>query len=206
MWKLMNTLLTCSGLAMVGHAQTVAIFTVSQPPQFLVDAGEDLIYSGEPLILGGLPTATGGGGMYTYVWQPAAFLDDPTAPNPVLSGLAATTVFTVTVTDVVSGCMKSGEVEVVPFGFIGVNEIDAKWCLIHPNPATTEAWVEAKELMASITMRSLTGQEVLPTSYPASTYAHLDLSTVPDGMFVLTVSLVSGQNINYKLCKASSVR
>ena len=206
MRKPIITLLSLLALAVASHAQTVAVFTVSQPPQFMVDAGEDQIYIGAPLTLGGLPTATGGGGTHSYAWQPAALLNSPTVPNPTLSGLTATTVFTVTSTDLASGCIKSSDVEVVYDILAGIAEFNASWGRIYPNPAATEAWVEAKEVIASITLRSLTGQEVLRTAYPASATALLDLGTVPDGMYLLTVSLASGQLINHKLCKASSVR
>lgn len=206
MRKPIITLLSILALAMASYAQTTAVFIVSQPPQFLVDAGADQIYIGAPLTLGGLPTATGGGGTHTYDWEPSALLNNPTEPNPTLSGLTATTLFTVTATDVTSGCMKSSEVEVVYDNSAGLSEFNAHWGRIYPNPAATVAWVEAREVITSISLRSLTGQEVLRTAYPSSATARLDLATVPDGLYLLTVSLASGQLINYKLCKASSVR
>jgi len=206
MRKPIITLLSILALAMANYAQTTAVFIVSQPPQFLVDAGADQIYIGAPLTLGGFPTATGGGGTHTYVWEPSALLNNPTSPNPVVSGLTATTLFTVTATDVTSGCMKSNEVEVIYDILAGMNEFNAQWGRIYPNPAATLAWVEAKEVIASITLRSLAGQEVLRTAYPSSATVRLDLAIVPDGMYLLTVSLASGQLINHKLCKASSAR
>ena len=65
--KSMTTLLAIVGMALIGQAQTVALFAVDQPPQFLVDAGAEQTFTGEPLSLGGQPTATGGGA--TYRWR-----------------------------------------------------------------------------------------------------------------------------------------
>ncbi|MBK9415738.1 MAG: hypothetical protein IPN62_00300 [Flavobacteriales bacterium] len=189
MRKPIITLLSILALAMASYAQTTAVFIVSQPPQFLVDAGADQIYIGAPLTLGGFPTATGGGGTHTYVWEPSALLNNPTSPNPVVSGLTATTLFTVTATDVTSGCMKSNEVEVIYDILAGMNEFNAQWGRIYPNPAATLAWVEARA-----------GRGV--AAYPSSRWPRLGQCR---GV-LLTVSLASGQLINHKLCKASSAR
>ena len=206
MVKLMITLSTLAVAALVGHAQKVALFTVDQPPQFVVDAGVDQTFSGSSLTLGGQPTAAGGGAAYTFVWEPAGAFEDPTAANPILLDLSATTLFTVTVTDLISGCVKTGEVEVIDDFISGTDELIGRLGRVYPNPTENELSVEAKEEIASITLRSLTGQEVMRATYPASSTAKLYLSQVPDGLCLLTMSLISGHQITHKLCKASSAR
>ena len=51
--------------------------------------------------IGGSPTAVGGNTPYTYSWSPATGLDDATLANPTAAP-AATTLYTVTVTDALS--------------------------------------------------------------------------------------------------------
>lgn len=202
----MIPLLVLVGSAMCGHAQTVALFTVDQPTQFLVYAGEQQIYSGIALTLGGQPTATGGGASYTYSWMPTAGLDDATVANPILSELSANTVFTVSVQDVASGCVKTSEVEVVLEGTVGIFELNDRMGRVYPNPTANEVTVQAQQAIAAITLRSVTGQEVKQSAFPATSTAKLDLSDVPDGLYLLTFSLEFGHQITHKLCKASSVR
>ncbi len=48
----------------------------------------------------------------TYAWSPATFLSNTNTANPVASGVTATTNYTVTVTDPVSGCNTSSTVTV----------------------------------------------------------------------------------------------
>jgi hypothetical protein len=77
---------------------------------------------------------------------------------------------------------------------------------VYPNPTANELTVEAQEAIAAITLRSVTGQEVMRTAYPAASTAKLYLSDVPDGLYLLTISLATGHQITHKLCKTSSVR
>ena len=49
-------------------------------------------------VIGGNPTASGGSGGYSFVWTPATGLDSTTVANPTATP-AATTIYTVTVTD-----------------------------------------------------------------------------------------------------------
>jgi hypothetical protein len=75
------------------------------------DAGTDKsILLGDSVTIGGSPVATGGSGSYTYLWSPAAGLDDPTKPNPTASPSGSAN-YTVTVTDG-RGCRGSDDVRV----------------------------------------------------------------------------------------------
>ena len=53
---------------------------------------------GYPATIGGSPTASGGNGVYTYLWSPTTGLNDATVANPIASP-SETTLYTVTLTD-----------------------------------------------------------------------------------------------------------
>lgn len=61
--------------------------------------------------LGGTPTATGGNGAYTYSWSPATGLSCTNCANPVANG-AATTTYTLTVSDAGNVCQGQSQVTV----------------------------------------------------------------------------------------------
>ncbi len=81
----------------------------SQPP--VADAGADqAICAGAPVQIGGSPTGSGGeGGPYTYSWTPTTGLDDATVANPNASP-AATTTYTVEVTETSTGLSATDDV------------------------------------------------------------------------------------------------
>jgi hypothetical protein len=67
------------------------------------NAGQDLsIPYGTNTTLQG--SASQGSGDYTYSWEPAALLTDPTVPTPGTVQMEQTTQFTLTVTDLAGGC------------------------------------------------------------------------------------------------------
>ncbi len=84
-------------------------------------AGNDkLIQYGTSTSLQG--SATGGSGTYSYHWEPANLLIDPDVSNPVTVDLFETTDFTLTVTDLGSGCQIPDVVKVtVTGGPLGAN-------------------------------------------------------------------------------------
>ncbi len=68
-----------------------------------VNAGADTaICAGQSVALGGNPTATGGTTPYSFDWTPATGLNNATAANPTATP-AATTTYTLTVTDAKGG-------------------------------------------------------------------------------------------------------
>ena len=95
------------------------IVTVNDLP--VTDAGPDSTISyGASIILYG--TASGGSGSYSYSWSPADSLVDPLIEDPTTINLHATTVFTLTVTDDVTGCQNTAQVIItVTGGVLSVN-------------------------------------------------------------------------------------
>ena len=83
----------------------------------VADAGTDQsILTDESTTLNAL--ATGGSGSYTYLWGPSSSLVSTNVQNPQTTDLTQTTVFTVTVTDAVSGCTDTDEIIVTITGGI----------------------------------------------------------------------------------------
>ena len=94
-------------------ASTCQTVTVNQG--ITADAGQDRTITfcpGAFTILGGSPTGTGGSNNYSYAWSPSANLNGSTVPNPIVTNLATTTTFTVTVTDNATGCFSTDQVTV----------------------------------------------------------------------------------------------
>ena len=137
--------------------QNVVEFSVTQPPQFVVDAGSDQTYAGVPLVLGGGPTAIGGGGWYGYQWSPEEFLSDPTISNPTAAGLTEETVFTVEVWDAVNNCIKVDQV-VVDLLSTGVDLSVRVGLKIFPNPSNGMVNIQCHQPIRWISLRSLSGQ------------------------------------------------
>jgi hypothetical protein len=110
---------------------------------------------------------------YTYVWSPATFLSSTTIANPLASGVTATTTYTVTVTNLATGCTGTSSVTVTPSAPISA---------------------------ASITPASpafCTGSSVTLTAVPANggepyTYAWADPSNNPAGTAATQVANVAG--------------
>jgi autotransporter-associated beta strand protein len=90
-----------------GAATAQVVVTINAAPVANAGPGQT-VCPNRPVMLGGSPTASGGAGPYTYSWAPPIGLSDPTAANPVAT-IAATTTYTVTVTDT-NGCTGSDSV------------------------------------------------------------------------------------------------
>jgi len=69
------------------------------------------ICSGDNIQIGGSPTGSGTAGPYSYSWSPAAGLSNTSIANPTANP-ATTTTYTVTVTDIPSGCSSTSSVTI----------------------------------------------------------------------------------------------
>ncbi|MBK8500291.1 MAG: T9SS type A sorting domain-containing protein [Flavobacteriales bacterium] len=199
MLKPTTALIFLTGLAAAGQAQTVALFTVDQPPQFQVDAGDDLVY--EPGLTLQM-VATGGTSTYTYLWSPSQFLDDPTAAAPQVQGLFSTTLFTVQVTDPGLDCTLTDEV-LVDFatGMFGTGDgvLD-----VFPNPTDGPVRIHATGAILRVQLRAPNGALVTELSGMAMRDVVMDVSALPAGVYFMTVSFTAGRSHTYKLCTTSA--
>ena len=103
--------LTAYGTSGCGNMNNFAMVTLTIYPALIADAGDDkTIISGTATNLNG--TALGGSGVLSYNWTPEEFIvtNDSLTPNTV--PLIAETVFTLTITDALSGCSQRDNVTI----------------------------------------------------------------------------------------------
>jgi GH25 family lysozyme M1 (1,4-beta-N-acetylmuramidase) len=125
-------------------------------PKPVADAGPSTTIIGTAsATLGGHPTGAGGTSPYSYVWSPPAGLNSDTAANPVVSGIALNTIYTVTVTDS-KGCSTTDSVEIyigncnIPAPTLQLNQCD----FIAQNIASVNyQWYLQGNLIAGATSR-----------------------------------------------------
>lgn len=81
----------------------------------IVNAGPtQYISQGDNAILDG--SASSGSGNFSYSWEPAGLLVNPSIPNPTTISLSSSHIFTLTVTDLVTGCENTSQTQVVVTG------------------------------------------------------------------------------------------
>jgi hypothetical protein len=86
-------------------------------------------------------SATQGSGNYTFAWEPASLLDDPTSPTPTTTNMELTTTFSLTVTDLAGGCQDMDEVLVqVTGGPLGVNPAASPMFICYGESSELSAW------------------------------------------------------------------
>lgn len=94
-----------------GYNVSNGIILVTVYPRPVPNAGNDqTIPHGTATQLSG---SGSGGSSFSYHWEPADKLVDPTLPSPVTANLYSTTVFTLTLTDLTTGCSSTGHDEVI---------------------------------------------------------------------------------------------
>ena len=84
---------------MIAALAAILATTVCASAQLVANAGSpQTVCAGDSVTLGGSPTASGGTLPYTYIWTPAATINNPSAANP-RAQVNATTTFYLTVID-----------------------------------------------------------------------------------------------------------
>jgi len=178
----------------IAYGQTNINLSVSQPPQLIVDAGEDAtINVGENITLGGTPTAEGGSGSYIYSWNHPSYLDNSIIANPVATPPGNLT-FAITVTDD-NGCSESDTVSIIVIGGTGINDdITSISLRIFPNPGSgsfTIAFSNAvNEKDLRITINNLSGQKVYEEicDIKSGLEKEIDISHLPEGFYFLIIN------------------
>lgn len=81
----------------------------------IANAGNDVVIApGASISLNG--SGSGGSGSYSYYWTPALIVDTPYIQNPTTMALNNSTTFTLYVTDSVTGCVGSAQVQAIVVG------------------------------------------------------------------------------------------
>jgi hypothetical protein len=165
---------------------------VTATPLPVANAGPDQVIGfGGSTVLSG--SATGGSGTYSWHWEPAALLVNPNIQNPVTLNLTSSVQFTLTATDLVSGCVGSDQVLVTVTG--GPLSVDAQG---NPNPDCQGQMVQLLALVSGGTGNynfvwtsnppGFTSNLPNPADYPVQTSTYI--VTVNDGFATVQDSVL----------------
>jgi hypothetical protein len=177
----------------ITFSQTTVNISAEQPPQLIVDAGDDAtINEGEGVTLGGTPAATGGSGNYIYNWNHTSYLDNSIIANPLATPPGNLT-FTLTVTDE-NGCTESDAASVTVIGGTGISDSKTNIDLnIFPNPNNGKFTIvfsnSINEKGLHITVTNLSGQKVYEEVFNAKPdfQKEIDISFLSGGFYILTI-------------------
>ncbi|MCX6232565.1 MAG: T9SS type A sorting domain-containing protein [Bacteroidetes bacterium] len=89
------------------------VVTVNTKPVPNAGSNQTIVSGGTTTLLG---SASSGSGFYLYQWKPAALLVNPNIAHPITNALTFSTVFTLVVTDSLTGCMDSANTTVLISG------------------------------------------------------------------------------------------
>jgi PKD repeat protein len=151
-----------------------------------VTADPEIVDEGEKSQLN--VVATGGSGEYTYIWEPAETLDDPTISNPVASPIDPETIYKVVVTDS-EGNSESGDVTVTIRNW-SVNESVTNHAKVYPNPNNGNFTIEGK---GSYQLLNGLGQVILSDVYNGKTQIHAQ--GLQQGIYFLRLSGDNGSKV-----------
>jgi hypothetical protein len=183
------------GINEAGGSVTVTIFDNPVP-----DAGNDqTIPYGTSAILQG--SAGSGSGYYNFSWQPTDKLIDPYVAQPTTVNLSESTLFTLSVTDIVTGCI-SEQVDnvIVIITSVGIEdqEEDSGFITVIPNPNHGQFTLQVNRKVSNISIFDLTGN--LIDSYNevqnSPLEKNIDLSHYNSGMYLIKATLENGIHVN----------
>jgi hypothetical protein len=193
------TLFLFAAITSALQAQTIITFTVDQPPKFEVDAGDDVAYTPGLTLQA---AANGGTNNFSYLWAPPQYLDDPTSETPEVVGILGTTLFTVQVTDLGLGCTLVDDVQ-VDFN-IGMPEVGLGALAVFPNPTDGLVRIQGPVAVQRVQLRSPSGALVMEHQGMAMREVAVDVSSLPAGVYFMTIDLVDGRSHTSKLCSTSA--
>lgn len=200
---LLNALLCAvAGMCFVPFAcaqHSLTLFTDQPESPLTVDAGSDLRFDGNAVRLGGEPTARGGHGDYSYRWEPAEYLDDPTLPNPRIIRLDRSVTFRLRVQDRGRSCEKTAEV------FVSAPHADADGAApevtAFPNPFSDAVTFRANAGIELLTVTDLAGKHIAQKRPADAPTFRFEAGHLPPGIYLFTIRFSDGSTIVEKLCK-----
>ncbi|MBR0177479.1 MAG: PKD domain-containing protein [Bacteroidales bacterium] len=162
-----------------GWVATISCVGNHEPMIINVSANPAEINEGESTRLEAI--VMGGAGNYTWLWEPAETLDDPTSCCPVATPVAPETTYKVVVTDA-DGNTTSGEVTVTIKNWsISENPVEP---FVYPNPSKGTFTIHLAGTYKYIIFNSF-GQKVM--SGEAFGEAEINASHLAEGVYVLQI-------------------
>jgi len=162
-----------------GWVATVACVGNYEPMIISVTANPEVINEGETSQLEAI--VMGGAGNYTYLWEPAETLDDPTSCCPIATPVESETTYKVVVTDA-EGNTIDGEVT-VSIRNLSVTE-NANVPIVYPNPSHGRFTINAIGEYSYEMFNSL-GQKVL--SGKANGKTEINAQELKEGIYFLQI-------------------
>ncbi len=174
-----------------GWKATVHCIGTYDPIELELSVDPENVEEGEPCQLS--VVATGGTGVYTYLWEPAdaineGTIDDPTSANPIVRPLGTpVSTYKVTVTDT-EGNMASDDITIT-VSPLSVSENSIK-PIVYPNPSHGNFTIEGK---ASYKLFNSLGQVVL--SGVCEGKSQIEAQSLQRGIYFLRLSNESGSKV-----------
>ena len=148
-----------------------------EPLTITVSADPEIINEGESTQL--KVAAEGGSGEYTYSWEPAESLSDPSCAEPIATPELPTT-YKVTVSDGYSTV--DGEI-FIDIRDLGLGENGLQNIMVFPNPAQSVLNIEGR---CDYRLMNCLGQTIAEGSSEGKT--QIDLNGISEGVYFLTLS------------------
>ena len=135
--------------------------------------------------------AFGGGGNYSYRWEPTDMVVDPEAQVTNTVALTSNQVYTVSVTDG-EGNTASANIEITVIPDVNTAENQTSTVQVYPNPTNGLLNVSGNGTM-HITVSNLLGQKMMETVIDGNTT--LDLSHFESGMYLIRIETENGVTV-----------
>lgn len=172
-----------SSVNRIGWVAHVYCLGVSYPLEAIAYAEHDAICTAETNTL--MVSVTGGSGIYTYAWEPAANLDDPESATPVFTpdGTLGDYTYTVTVNDGSTSVTSSVTFAVTECA--GVDEISAENVVVYPNPASATVTIGGIDSFANLNVKVVNLQGQVVTEIDNS--LEINVSDVESGIYFIKI-------------------
>jgi PKD repeat protein len=172
-----------SSVNRIGWVAHVYCLGVSYPLEAIAYAEHDAICTAETNTL--MVSVTGGSGIYTYAWEPAANLDDPESATPVFTpdGTLCDYTYTVTVNDGSTSVTSSVTFAVTECA--GVDEISAENVVVYPNPASTTVTIGGIDSFTNLNVKVVNLQGQVVTEIDNS--LEINISDVESGIYFIKI-------------------
>lgn len=179
-----------------GWVATVHCLGVNEPLELEAYAEPAIVYQGEIAQLS--VYATGGDGNYTYQWEPADMVEDPTAATTNTVPIYENQLFTVTVTDG-TGTSENASVEVNLNPGVNVAENAMDQIQVYPNPTKSLIHINGFKGTLSYRLVNNMGQTLMEGECVNGTA--INAKTLGQGIYFLHLNSESGSKIEKVIIK-----